>query len=97
MPSVTCSDSALQAATQHAASVDSTTFVYGRLNRKLVRQMQRQSAPEHQAVVWSTHDIAQRVLLSRRAHAKWKNKLKATLGQKRSVLQRSGRAQCLRK
>jgi len=39
MPSLTGSNSALQAATQHAASVDSTTFVYGRLNRKLVRQM----------------------------------------------------------
>ena len=89
MPSLTCSDSALQAATQHSASVYSTTFVYGRLHRKLVRQMQRQSAAEHQAIA---HDIAQRVLLSCRAHAKRKNKLKATLGQQRSVLQRSRRA-----
>ncbi len=51
MPSLTCSDSALEAATRDAASVGSTTFVYGRLCRKLVRQMQSQSAAEHQAVV----------------------------------------------
>ncbi len=89
--------SALEAATRDAGSVGSNIFVYGRLSRKLVRQMQGQSAADTGLLFDPTHDIAQRVLHSRRAHAIWKNKLKATLGQHDRALQRKCRAQCSRK